>query len=166
MRQDPYFTHSPKPKTCPRIRNNSYIFIKMRQFYRSLIAPTALKASVIAASAIMLLLPAATKASEKEVGPLSFTRETDTGISQTDGITKNNRPVVQGTGPAGYRVLVYGQSKGSGPIKSKVMLGTTIVPNDGKWKIQLPTLEDGEYVLVAEFYRTKPSAKTLTPTRK
>lgn len=118
------------------------------------------------AGTIGLLLPGMTKVSAQEVGPLSFTRETDTGISQTDGITKNNRPVVQGTGPAGFRVLVYGKSKGDGPMKSRVMLGTTIVPSDGKWKIQLPTLDDGEYILVAEFYRSRPTPKTVAPTNK
>jgi Bacterial Ig-like domain len=166
MRQDPYFAHSPQPKTCPKIRSNLYIFIKMRKFHRSTIHLALSKTSVIVASAILLLLPAATKASEQAVGPLSFTRETDTGISQTDGITKNNRPIVQGTGPAGFRVLVYGKSKGNGPMKSRVMLGTTIVPSNGEWKIQLPTLEDGEYILVAEFYRSKPPTKKSAPTSK
>jgi hypothetical protein len=41
---------------------------------------------------------------------LAFSAATDTGISQTDGITKNNQPMVQGTGPAGSVLRMYGQA--------------------------------------------------------
>ncbi|NJM47005.1 MAG: VCBS repeat-containing protein [Alkalinema sp. RU_4_3] len=74
----------------------------------------------------------------------------DTGISQTDGITKNNRPMVEGTGPAGSVLRLYGQALGGSTVQPEVLLGSVTVGSNGIWKIQSPELADGDYVLSAK----------------
>jgi Bacterial Ig-like domain/Bacterial pre-peptidase C-terminal domain len=75
----------------------------------------------------------------------------DTGISQTDMITKNNQPWVRGTGPAGSVLRLYGQAVGGSTttVQPEVLLGSVTVGSDGNWKIQSPELADGDYTLSA-----------------
>jgi Bacterial Ig-like domain/FG-GAP-like repeat len=82
---------------------------------------------------------------------LSLTMETDTGNSNSDGITKDNRPEVEGTGPVGSVLRLYAQAVGTGTTtQPEVFLGSVTVGSSGEWKIRSPELADGRYALSAK----------------
>jgi hypothetical protein len=70
-----------------------------------------------------------------------LTPATDTGSSQTDGITRDTIPVLMGTGQAGDTVTLYDGTE---------IIGTTIVGANGSWTLT-PTspLADGTHELTA-----------------
>jgi hypothetical protein len=80
---------------------------------------------------------------------LAFSAATDSGVSG-DGITKNSRPVVQGTGPAGSVLKLYGQAVGGTTVQPEVLLGSVTVGSSGTWEIQSPDLADGDYKLATK----------------
>jgi hypothetical protein len=70
-----------------------------------------------------------------------LTPATDTGASQTDGITSDTTPVLTGSGEAGATVTV---SEGS------TVLGTAVVAANGTWTLALTTpLSSGTHALTA-----------------
>ncbi|NJM49129.1 MAG: hypothetical protein HC860_25615 [Alkalinema sp. RU_4_3] len=81
---------------------------------------------------------------------LAFSTATDSGVSG-DGITKNNRPMVQGTGPVGSVLKLYGQASTTGTtVNPEVLLGSVTVGSSGELEIQSSELADGDYSLVAK----------------
>ncbi|NJM49003.1 MAG: VCBS repeat-containing protein, partial [Alkalinema sp. RU_4_3] len=82
---------------------------------------------------------------------LGFSAATDSGVSG-DGITKDSRPMVEGTGPVGSVLRLYGQAVGgaAGTVQPQVLLGSVTVGSGGDWKIQSPELADGDYKLSAK----------------
>ncbi len=75
--------------------------------------------------------------------PLTFilSAESDTGISNSDGITKNKIPKVTGTATPGEIITLYANS---------TIVGTTTVANSGNWDIASQELSDGNYDLSVE----------------
>lgn len=75
--------------------------------------------------------------------PLTFilSAESDTGISNSDGITKNRIPKVTGTATPGEIITLYANS---------TIVGTTTVANSGNWDITSQELSDGNYDLSVE----------------
>jgi len=65
----------------------------------------------------------------------------DTGASNSDKITKNNQPIIQGNGKAGDTIQL---------LEGNVLVGTTIVGNDGNWQINSSALTDGTHSLIAK----------------
>jgi uncharacterized delta-60 repeat protein len=69
----------------------------------------------------------------------SLAISSDTGFSNSDGITKNNAPTVMGTGEAGSTIEIF---------TGTVSLGTTQVDSLGNWSFTPKTpLADGSYKL-------------------
>jgi hypothetical protein len=79
----------------------------------------------------------------------------DTGPSQTDGITNVDQPTFTGQGPAGYLVTVYAQASGQPGI---ITLGQATVQSDGMWSVTSSVLPQGKYAVIAQ--ATDPSGAT------
>ncbi|MCV3217086.1 Ig-like domain-containing protein, partial [Plectonema radiosum NIES-515] len=71
---------------------------------------------------------------------LKLTAATDTGISNSDGITKNNTPIIAGTAEANSTVKLY---------KDGQLVGTTNASVNGEWQVQLGTLANSNHVFTA-----------------
>jgi RHS repeat-associated protein len=71
---------------------------------------------------------------------LQLLASSDTGASNSDGITKTNQPTLQGNGKAGDKVQL---------LDGNVLVGQTTVGNDGKWQITSGILTDGTHNLTA-----------------
>ena len=71
---------------------------------------------------------------------LALTPATDTGRSQTDGITRDPAPTITGTAAAGSTVTLY-----NGPTR----LGTATAGMDGAWSVATGPLPDNTYQLTA-----------------
>ncbi|MCH8544640.1 MAG: Ig-like domain-containing protein [Alcanivorax sp.] len=74
--------------------------------------------------------------------PLITAITDDTGVSDSDGITRDNTPTVHGTAHAGHTVMVF---------RNGDLIGTTIANIDGQWSLPhsgLP-LGDGSYLITA-----------------
>jgi RHS repeat-associated protein len=71
---------------------------------------------------------------------LQLLASSDTGVSNSDKITKTNQPGIQGNGRAGDTIQL---------IDGNVLVGTTIVGNDGTWQINSSALADGTHNLTA-----------------
>jgi RHS repeat-associated protein len=71
---------------------------------------------------------------------LKLTAATDTGASNSDGITKNNTPIIAGTAEANSTVKLY---------KDGQLVGTTNASVNGEWQVQLGTLANGNYIFTA-----------------
>ncbi|NJM48882.1 MAG: hypothetical protein HC860_24185 [Alkalinema sp. RU_4_3] len=97
---------------------------------------------------------------------LSLTLETDTGSSNSDGITQNKRPMVEGTGPVGSVLKLYSQAIAAGTTTApEVLLGSVTVDSTGKWKIQSPELADGRYALSAKMVLANGSEQRISGVR-
>ncbi|NJM49043.1 MAG: hypothetical protein HC860_25135, partial [Alkalinema sp. RU_4_3] len=97
---------------------------------------------------------------------LSLTAATDTGISNSDGITKDNRPMVQGTGPVGSVLRLYAQEVGTGVTAGpERLLGSVTVGSSGTWEIQSPELVDGRYALSAKRVLLNGSEQNIAEAR-
>ena len=77
-------------------------------------------------------------------------RMSDTGISDTDHITKDNSPTYRGTAPALFEVRLFGRPQGSSTTPT--LLGTTTADISGNWAITSSTLPDGVYDITAASY--------------
>jgi hypothetical protein len=71
---------------------------------------------------------------------LKLTAATDTGTDNSDGITKNNTPIIAGTAEANSTVKLY---------KDGQLVGTTNASFYGEWQVQLGTLANGNHVFTA-----------------
>ena len=104
-----------------------------------------------------------------------LTPATDGGLSQSDGITPVTAPTLAGRAQAHNGIQIF---------DGDVLLGSTSAVADGSWQLVLPTLSEGEHLLVAvasdlagntseasaaswvyidTLASTAPSAITLTP---
>jgi RHS repeat-associated protein len=64
----------------------------------------------------------------------------DTGASNSDKITKNNQPILQGNGKVGDTIQL---------LDGNILVGQTTVANDGTWQITSGILTDGIHNLTA-----------------
>ncbi len=76
----------------------------------------------------------------------------DSGMSDSDGVTRLNTPTFSGTGDVGDRVSLFanGRLVGTGVVGSDL---TDLVPGDGRgaWEVTSESLDDGIYDIVAQF---------------
>jgi VCBS repeat-containing protein len=70
----------------------------------------------------------------------------DTGISQTDRITKDNTPTFLGTGRPGQTITILAQPSGSQPA---VAVGSGVVDSAGRWQVTTQLLADDTYTITA-----------------
>jgi VCBS repeat-containing protein/autotransporter-associated beta strand protein len=75
----------------------------------------------------------------------------DTGVSNSDGITKDNTPTFFGTTRANLQVKLYVRPWGSGATPMQV--GTTTADSQGNWRITSNLLPDGHYEVLAAAFR-------------
>ena len=72
----------------------------------------------------------------------------DSGISDSDGITNVTQPIFDGTSEALSTVSVYAQLQGGGPQQ---LLGQTVADATGAWSLQSAVaLADGSYTVIAQ----------------
>jgi hypothetical protein len=72
---------------------------------------------------------------------LQLLASSDTGASNSDGITKTNQPAIQGNGKAGDIVQLF---------EGTTLLGQTTIGTNGTWQITSTTLTDGNHNLTAK----------------
>lgn len=70
----------------------------------------------------------------------------DTGPSNTDGVTSNNQPTLQGTAEPFAQVRLFAQRS---DVSEPVALGQVAAGPDGSWRTTISPLADGEYTLSA-----------------
>src|SRR5262249_36477124 len=70
----------------------------------------------------------------------------DTGISQTDGITRDNTPTFLGTAGPGAIVALLATPLGGG---TSLPLGRAVTDAAGNWGIDAPLIRDGSYQISA-----------------
>ena len=73
--------------------------------------------------------------------PIVLSWESDTGMSNTDGITNDTTPTIVGTAEAQSNVTLF---------KGTTVLGSTTADADGNWSITLSELDDGTYDITAK----------------
>ncbi|OUL29670.1 hypothetical protein BV378_05730, partial [Nostoc sp. RF31YmG] len=71
---------------------------------------------------------------------LKLTTASDTGASNSDNITKNATPTIQGSAEAGTTVRVF---------KDGQLAGQTTATVDGRWQLQVGPLTDGQHIFTA-----------------
>ena len=69
----------------------------------------------------------------------------DTGVSSSDGITRDTTPIYAGTGQVGATVTVYATPAGGSPKA----VGSGLINSSGNWVVQLSALSDGAYTVTA-----------------
>ncbi len=79
-----------------------------------------------------------------QLNPLS-----DSGVSNTDGITNINTPNFFGMTQPGATVVVYASTNAS-RYTVRVPVGTGVADTAGRWSINTILLNDGEYLMSAE----------------
>ena len=88
---------------------------------------------------------------------LQLTASSDTGASNSDKITKNNQPTIQGNGKAGDTIQLF---------EGTTLLGQTTVASNGTWQLATTTLTDGTHNLTAKAIdiagNISPSATALS----
>jgi RHS repeat-associated protein len=88
---------------------------------------------------------------------LQLLASSDTGASNTDKITKNNQPTIQGNGKAGDTIQLF---------EGTTLLGQTTVGTDSKWQLASTILADGTHNLTAKAIdiagNISPNASGLT----
>jgi hypothetical protein len=72
---------------------------------------------------------------------VSMTAASDTGISNSDGITKNRSPQVSGVAMPSATVTLYANNQ---------IVGSTIAASNGQWSVTSQELADGGYDLSVE----------------
>ena len=72
---------------------------------------------------------------------LQLLASSDTGVSNSDSITKTNQPGIQGNGKAGDTIQLF---------EGTTLLGQTTVGTNGTWQITSTTLADGNHNLTAK----------------
>jgi hypothetical protein len=72
---------------------------------------------------------------------VSMTAASDTGISNSDGITKNRTPEASGVAMPSATVTLYANNQ---------IVGSTIVASNGQWSVTSQELADGSYDLSVE----------------
>jgi hypothetical protein len=68
---------------------------------------------------------------------------TDTGVSHTDAITKDNQPNFFGTSEPDSKVMLFAQTGGNAPV----LVGQTEADSSGAWSITSNKLADGAYTM-------------------
>ncbi|BAZ08411.1 FG-GAP repeat-containing protein [Calothrix sp. NIES-4071] len=71
---------------------------------------------------------------------LKLTAATDTGINNSDNITKNPTPVIQGLAEANSTVKLY---------KNGQLIGQTSAATNGEWQLQVELLGNGQHTFTA-----------------
>ncbi|BAZ19040.1 YD repeat protein (plasmid) [Calothrix sp. NIES-4071] len=71
---------------------------------------------------------------------LKLTTATDTGTSNSDGITKNTNPTITGSPEANSIVKLY---------KDGLIIGQATAAANGEWSVQLTNLSNGQHVFTA-----------------
>ncbi|MBD2491385.1 Ig-like domain-containing protein [Aulosira sp. FACHB-615] len=71
---------------------------------------------------------------------LKLATNSDTGISNSDKITKNSTPTLQGNAASGSIVRLY---------KEGQQIGQTTATSNGTWELQTQTLTDGQHIFTA-----------------
>jgi sugar lactone lactonase YvrE len=85
----------------------------------------------------------------------------DSGVSQTDGITNGATLLFTGTAPAGTTVQLLAQVAGSG--STPAMVGQTTSDGTGHWQIAAAHQSDGTYNIFAAFTAPGSTAAQVTP---
>jgi hypothetical protein len=73
----------------------------------------------------------------------------DTGISSSDGITRDDTPTFTGTATQGSMVFLFALPAGL-PPSGRVAIGQAVVGSDARFGITAPPLADGSYAIDAE----------------
>lgn len=73
--------------------------------------------------------------------------DSDTGVSNTDGITRDNTPNFFGKASPGAIVRLFAQQAGQ---PDPVLIGQTVADAGGAWSVTVPTIADGSYVVTAD----------------
>ncbi|PSM47179.1 hypothetical protein C7Y66_21110 [Chroococcidiopsis sp. CCALA 051] len=85
---------------------------------------------------------------------LRLTPSTDTGTSNSDNITNNTTPTIQGTGEAASLIRLF---------KGEQVVGQTTASTDGSWQISVATsLSDGLYTFTAKAEDAAGNASTTS----
>jgi hypothetical protein len=85
---------------------------------------------------------------------LRLTPSTDTGTSNSDNITNNTTPTIQGTGEASSLIRLF---------KGEQVVGQTTASTDGSWQISVATsLSDGLYTFTAKAEDAAGNASTTS----
>jgi hypothetical protein len=75
--------------------------------------------------------------------------DNDTGVSNSDGITKNRSPKVTGVAMPGATVTLFANDAMT-EGRSETIVGSAIVGLNGRWEIVSQDLSDGAYDLKVE----------------
>ena len=86
----------------------------------------------------------------------SMTAATDTGISNSDGITRNTTPTLTGTAEAGARVTLYDSN-------GVTVLGTGVADGSGNWSITVSPLGEGVHAIDASATDSAGNASSRSP---
>ncbi|MCA1325162.1 Ig-like domain-containing protein [Herbaspirillum sp. alder98] len=92
-------------------------------------------------AAVTFLLPYDTLAPNAPSAPV-MSSASDTGVSNSDAITRNITPTFTGTAEAGSTVILYGTN-------GVTVLGSTVANGSGNWSITTAVLSEGRHVLQA-----------------
>jgi hypothetical protein len=87
--------------------------------------------------------------------PPKMVASSDTGVSDTDAITRNTTPTFTGTAASGAQVAL---------LKGSTSLGTTTAAVDGRWSITSTSLAEGTHVIRAVATRGGSVVETLPQT--
>lgn len=77
-----------------------------------------------------------------------MSRSSDSGPSNTDGITNINQPVFYGTGQPGTTLRIVVSPAGTGP--GDTIVGTTTIDSGGNWTVQVAPVPDGSWTFYAQ----------------
>lgn len=86
----------------------------------------------------------------------SMTAATDTGISSSDGITRNTTPTLTGTAEAGATVTLY-------DANGVTVLGTGVADGSGNWSITVSSLGEGVHEIDASATDSAGNASSRSP---
>ena len=87
--------------------------------------------------------------------PPKMLAASDTGVSDTDAITRNTTPIFTGTAASGAQVAL---------MKGATSLGTTTAAADGSWSITSTSLTEGTHLIRAVATRGGSVVETLSQT--
>jgi hypothetical protein len=73
----------------------------------------------------------------------------DSGSSNSDGITADNTPLFSGTGEANSTLILFNDLDNDGVVDATEVLGSTTVGTNGTWSHTTSTLADGAYTVKA-----------------
>ena len=105
---------------------------------------------------VWMFAPANPEAPEAPEAPL-LNQESDTGTSNSDGITSAITPTISGTGNAGETVELF---------QNSVSLGTSEIGPDNRWTYTVPTelaIQDGMHTITAKTSKSGVSSAMSRP---